>query len=146
MNNHLNRISELRERRGWSQEQLGCRVNPPTSKGQIYQLEKGKRKLTQDWIIKLSNALECEPAEILLSGKSEQGGFVATQERQLLADCSIIMLKCVQERGCQVDAEQIIALAVKLYDHCIKVNQRPTSDLADLILSVLGERYYGGER
>lgn len=61
---HPNRIREIRKNAGLSMEQLASRVN--TSRGQIYQLEKGLRKLSQDWMIRLAEALYCRPEEFIV--------------------------------------------------------------------------------
>ncbi len=58
-----NRIKEIRDERGLSQEQLADRLN--TSRGQVYQLEKGLRKLSHDWMVRLSKALHCDPEDFI---------------------------------------------------------------------------------
>ncbi len=60
-----NRIKQLREIRGWSQAELGSRLNPPTSQQQIDKLEKGQRRMTVDWLNKFAAAFECDPLLIL---------------------------------------------------------------------------------
>jgi transcriptional regulator with XRE-family HTH domain len=57
-----NYIKELRKARGWTQSDLAERVN--TSVQQISFLENGNRRLSQDWIRRISNALECHPLDI----------------------------------------------------------------------------------
>ncbi len=58
-----NRLKELRERAGMSQEALGDKVG--ASKQQISMLENGHRRLTQDWLVKLSQALGVSVAHLL---------------------------------------------------------------------------------
>ena len=58
-----NRIRELREERGWSQAELAKTLK--TSQPQIDRLEKGARKLTQDYITKFARALGVEAVDIL---------------------------------------------------------------------------------
>jgi len=60
-----NKIRALRQARGWSQEQLATACNPKTSQPQIDRLERGKRRLTQEWMEVISAALEVESAELL---------------------------------------------------------------------------------
>lgn len=60
-----NRIAARREAKGWSQTELADRVRPPTSKMQIYQLESGRRGLTYEWMIRLSEALGCDPQDLI---------------------------------------------------------------------------------
>jgi transcriptional regulator with XRE-family HTH domain len=59
----MNRIKELREALGLSQQQLAARVG--TSQPQIDRLEGGTRKLTEDWMRRLAKALHCKPADLL---------------------------------------------------------------------------------
>ncbi len=51
----LNRIKELRKKAKISQEVLGAEVG--CNKSKISKLENGKQELTQNWMIKLSKAL-----------------------------------------------------------------------------------------
>ncbi len=63
-----NNIQVLREARGWSRPELGRRMG--TSGQQIERLEKGQRKLSQDWIDRAADALEVDAATILDRGGS----------------------------------------------------------------------------
>lgn len=58
-----NRIRELRLERSLSTVELAARVG--TSNQQIGRLERGERRLTQDWMRRLAPALACEPWELL---------------------------------------------------------------------------------
>jgi transcriptional regulator with XRE-family HTH domain len=53
----------LREARGLSLEALASAAD--TSNQQISLLEAGKRRLTVDWLLRLSHALGCHPWEIV---------------------------------------------------------------------------------
>jgi transcriptional regulator with XRE-family HTH domain len=59
-----NRIRELREERGLSQQQLAELLVPPTSKTQISKLELSQRRLSDAWLQRLGRALACHPAEL----------------------------------------------------------------------------------
>lgn len=59
-----NRIKELREERNLSQYELAERAN--TTAQQIGRLEKGTRKLTVEWLTRLSKALIVDPEDILI--------------------------------------------------------------------------------
>lgn len=61
-----NRIREWRERRGLSQIELAEKVN--TSSQQIGKLEAGARRLAQNWMERLAEALGCAPADLLPGG------------------------------------------------------------------------------
>jgi len=58
-----NRIKIMREARGWSLEMLASQSS--TTNQQISALETGKRRLTVDWLIRLSTALNCHPWELV---------------------------------------------------------------------------------
>lgn len=58
-----NRIREWRQKRGWSLQQL-AEVSD-TTRAQIDKLERGERRLTVDWMVRLAKPLECLPADLL---------------------------------------------------------------------------------
>lgn len=60
-----NRLRYLRLQRGLTQAALAQMVG--TSQQQIKRLERGERRLTDQWIYKLAEHLGCRPDEILLS-------------------------------------------------------------------------------
>lgn len=60
-----NRLKDLREERGLSQEQLAERVHPSTTKTQISKLELGHRKLTREWAERLAAVLQCHWTEVM---------------------------------------------------------------------------------
>ena len=59
-----NRIKVLRESRDLSLEALAAKVG--TTNQQISLLESGKRRLTVDWLYRLSKALKCHPWEVVV--------------------------------------------------------------------------------
>jgi len=59
----VNRIREWRQKKGWSLQQLADASD--TSRAQIDKLERGERRLTLDWMLRLSTPLECLPADLL---------------------------------------------------------------------------------
>lgn len=59
----MNRIKELREAAGLTQEELGERCG--TSGTQIWRLETGERKLTAEWMVRIGQALGVPPAELI---------------------------------------------------------------------------------
>jgi transcriptional regulator with XRE-family HTH domain len=58
-----NRIKDIRKERGMTLEKLAASVN--TSRGQIYQLENGLRKLSHDWMVRLAKPLHCNPEDFI---------------------------------------------------------------------------------
>jgi phage repressor protein C with HTH and peptisase S24 domain len=58
-----NRIREFRQRAGLTMQALAERAG--TSAAQINKLEKGERRLTVDWMVRLGRALEIDPKDLL---------------------------------------------------------------------------------
>ena len=58
-----NRIKELREAKGWSQYALADRLNSTAQ--QVGRLENNKRRLSDFWMVRLAEALGCDPAELI---------------------------------------------------------------------------------
>ncbi|NYT43132.1 helix-turn-helix domain-containing protein [Sphingomonas sp. R-74633] len=58
-----NNLAALREEKGWSRPKLAELMN--TSPQQVERLEKGQRKLTQDWMIRAGEALGVDPSDIM---------------------------------------------------------------------------------
>ena len=58
-----NRIKEIRKDRGLSQDKLADLVN--TGRSTIAKLESGERRLSQDWMVRLSQALRCNITDLL---------------------------------------------------------------------------------
>lgn len=64
----VNNIEKLREARGWARPELAKRMG--TSPQQVERLEKGQRKLSQEWIDKAAHAFSVAPADIISEGVS----------------------------------------------------------------------------
>lgn len=62
-----NRIKELREKAGMSQERLAEAIQ--TGRSQIVKLERGERRLTVDWMIRIAKALDVSPKELMPSSE-----------------------------------------------------------------------------
>lgn len=58
-----NRIAELRKAKGMTQDQLAEEIG--TTINNLGKLERGARRLNQDWIDRISAALGCEPEELI---------------------------------------------------------------------------------
>ena len=84
----MNRIKTLRKDRGWSMEQLAEACNPPTTASQINKLEKGQRKLNDEWLERLAKALGVKPYELLGQWTAE-----AEDEQKLLERYRRLSLK-----------------------------------------------------
>ncbi len=60
---NVNRIREWRQNKGWSLQQLAEAAE--TSRAQVDKLERGERRLTLDWMVRLAKPLDCLPADLL---------------------------------------------------------------------------------
>jgi transcriptional regulator with XRE-family HTH domain len=64
-----NHLQTLREARGLTLRELAERVG--ASRQHMSSLERGGRRLTTDWLMRLSQGLDCHPCEILAIGTPE---------------------------------------------------------------------------
>jgi transcriptional regulator with XRE-family HTH domain len=62
-NTIMNRIREIREAAGLTQEQLADKVG--TTGNHIWRLESGRSRLSQGWMTRLAEALACSPADLI---------------------------------------------------------------------------------
>ena len=74
-----NHIKELRKGRGLSQNKLAREIG--TSNQQVSYLETGQRRLTDVWLLRLAEALECHPADLLDGGPNR----ITPRERALVS-------------------------------------------------------------
>jgi transcriptional regulator with XRE-family HTH domain len=76
----MNRIRELREAKALTQEQVATAAG--TDKTMIGRLEKGERRLTQQWMERIAPALGVSPAALIdPRGPSSLGPAMATDGR-----------------------------------------------------------------
>lgn len=76
-----NRIREWRQKRGWSLQQLADAIG--TSKSQVDKLEKGTRRLTVEWMVRLATPLDCDPRELMVSSSLAALKVAATSDKSL---------------------------------------------------------------
>lgn len=76
-----NNIADLRKAKGWTQEQLAEAIG--TTINNLGKLERGARRLNQDWIDRIAAALGCEPGAIFGvaagASTSDSRSFVASR-------------------------------------------------------------------
>ncbi len=99
------RISELRKARGLTLKRLAELVG--TSNQQISHLEKGRRRLTLDWMERIAKALECHPADLLIGG---------TQLRNEKEHAMIELFRGLSEEQQEAFLKAIAALAKPIAD------------------------------
>jgi phage repressor protein C with HTH and peptisase S24 domain len=78
----MNRIREWRQKKGWSLQQLAEASD--TSRAQIDKLERGERRLTLDWMLRLAKPLDCLPADLL----PQLSGSFASTDRLIPVRCA----------------------------------------------------------
>lgn len=75
-----NRIRELRQARGWVMIDLAKKIG--ISVAHISDLERGKRGLSYEWMVKIARALDCKPADLLTDSHTSEP--LSTAEIELL--------------------------------------------------------------
>lgn len=82
-----NRIEELRRGRGWSRaelaERLGC------GEQHVWRLERGKRQLSEKWLIRLSRAFGLRPADFMSGQQLRDGDFDYDDDEPLPAEVEV---------------------------------------------------------
>ncbi len=96
-------IAELRRKRGWTQQQLADAVG--SSNQHIGKLEKGDRKLTLDWISRISKALDVPPADLINAGLNQAA----------LRDVVYCVAELQDTRNYRFTPEEFADLTVLLY-------------------------------
>lgn len=80
-----NRIAEIRKARGLTLQEVATRAS--TTNQQISHLERGRRKLSYEWMEKLASALSCHPLDLVNDPpRMVSGGepMLPQRERELL--------------------------------------------------------------
>ena len=111
-----NRIKELREERNLSQYDLAERAE--TTAQQIGRLEKGTRKLTVEWLTRLSKALVVDPEDILVRRTNittiNKIGFVEAGNWQEATQLPVDEWEPIcYEANCNMKGKHIFALGVR---------------------------------
>jgi len=87
----VNNIEKLREHRGWKRPQLAKLMG--TSPQQVERLEKGERKLTQEWIDKAAKAFGVAPSHIITPIGDSAPASSATSIEDFAAEHGIVFLE-----------------------------------------------------
>lgn len=79
-----NRIREMRQRAGQTQEELAHALG--TSSGQVHKLESGKLGLSLQWMVRIADALGCHARDLIPppSGSVEERAGQLTEKAQIL--------------------------------------------------------------
>lgn len=88
-----NRISEIRKARGLTLVEVAKRAR--TSNQQISHLERGRRKLSYEWMERLAIALSCHPLDLL---SDPPAGLAATGALSLKERGLLEMFRSLDER------------------------------------------------
>lgn len=131
-----NRVRELRERQGLTQEDLAKLAG--TTQPQIARLEASERRLTDVWIERLSRALKCHPVDLFtdeLPGLSEDERKILATYRGLGEARRSQMMKAIEAYTPEAVDEQVLAELVKLS----RTTQLVTSDMDRTLLAKLDQ-------
>src|SRR4051794_14253372 len=71
------RISEIRSKRGTTQDHLGALLTPSTTRASIANIERGKQRVLVHTLVQLAKALQVEPVELLGGSPEPQKQKVA---------------------------------------------------------------------
>lgn len=123
-----NKLNEIRRSRGLSMDRLAEKMN--TSRGQVYNLETGKRQLTQRWMYRLAEALECAPEDLLPTTKGVKYEF----DDDLIKKCGDAILDVAHSRHRKLTPSELIAYTILLYRHVMEFRTAPSNENAWLIL------------
>lgn len=80
-----NRIAEIRKARGLTLQEVATRAS--TTNQQISHLERGRRKLSYEWMERLASALSCHPLDLVNDPPEAASGcepVLSPRERELL--------------------------------------------------------------
>ncbi len=112
----MNRVREWRRRNGLSIEELARRSH--TTASQISKLERGKRRLTVDWMTRLAKALDCRredllPSEAQAPARSAPG---LPLDRELLRRMARVLATYLQKEGLELSPPRFLETAMALHD------------------------------
>lgn len=77
------RVQFFRNRRNLTQEQLGTRLDPPTTRASIANIEAGKQRVLAHTLVQIAKALEIEIQELVASASHHAG---ETSPRNLIGE------------------------------------------------------------
>lgn len=123
-----NRIRELRESVGLSQEELGRKIG--TTRATISKLEKGNMNLTQWWMVRLANGLGCTPATILTAHPLKSDSAI---DDMLMQKCANAITRAAQLENKHLELAIAMVYTVKLYKHIREI--RSLGELAEPSIS-----------
>ncbi|MEJ0062123.1 MAG: helix-turn-helix transcriptional regulator [Alphaproteobacteria bacterium] len=103
-----NHIRFWRQKRGWTLQQLAEAAG--TTKAQVDKLERGSRRLTVDWMVRLAKPLGCDPRALMLA---DGGGQGAAREVKIPVALYRRLEKCAAAAEKAVD--ELVVEAVKKF-------------------------------
>jgi transcriptional regulator with XRE-family HTH domain len=107
----MNRIRELREARGLSQAALAAKVG--TTQPTIDRLEKGDRRLTEDWMRKIADALAVSPADLILAPTVTEFREEATAYRPPEMEHLLAQLDMAGKVFMTITSDSVLNLGIK---------------------------------
>lgn len=111
------RMDIIREKRGYSLEQLADRMN--TSLNQLAKLRAGERKWTYSWLLRAANALNCTISELIEEKISQSN--IDYESLQKAVDA---VEKVISMRNLKLNKREVLENAVKLYEKITEYKSR----------------------
>jgi phage repressor protein C with HTH and peptisase S24 domain len=103
--NSVNNIEALREARGWKRPELARRMD--TTPQQVERLEKGQRKLSQDWIDRAAKAFGVAPADIISPGVDVSAAVMQPGPRDRSAQSDHLPTRSAHQDDGAVEVRQV---------------------------------------
>lgn len=118
-------LRDMRRHRGLSMEALAQLAG--TTASQINKLEKKQRRLTDEWMIKLSRALNCDPADLIDDARRAASSSESqSPEHVILPECD---LSAVDQDGPAAGKGHLLDYAVFRIDWLTKLTTGPSEML-----------------
>lgn len=108
-----NRIKYLRQKKGLTQPALAELIDstPPT----VARLESGDRRLTDKWVFKLSEALECHPGELF----EEMPETIGDMDEDLMTKVFLKTMGTSAQANHEIDPKILGGFLVRFYLLCL---------------------------
>ena len=120
----MNRVREWRRLRNLTVEELALRSR--TTASQISKLERGQRRLTVEWMERLSKALGCRTQDLLPPDGASSGRNVGGPlDRELLRRMGRALMKHLRAEGVELSPPRFLETAIALHD---LIAARPPAD------------------
>lgn len=127
-----NRLSELRNQRGLTLEQVADASEPPTNHQTIWKLETGEMKLTDEWMHRIAPAFGCPPAALMVEAAGRR-----TLDRNALSIAVREVLWCIERLESTMAEEEVVSCVLTAYRHYQERNVADRSEFSAIAREVV---------